>query len=202
MRNKPIPEGYKMFVFAKAGCVYETYPETPVHKLRAPLTVPNNPMQREQERRPLIYRQVLLNAAGKDTPSCTFSTARFALGTTFPPASSVDFPRASAAPSENPAVIVTSVQRVADRHKLVWKLIAILQQNDRPPRRMWKENKERVTWGTKINTCGEFTCLISGDQEPYQAPFEMAEASGKKTGCGCLQALDMLLRYLDEGVIL
>jgi hypothetical protein len=43
MRNKPISEGYKFFVLAERGYVYAIYPETPVHSLRAPLDVPNNP---------------------------------------------------------------------------------------------------------------------------------------------------------------
>jgi hypothetical protein len=43
MRNKPISEGYKLFALAERGYVYAIYPETPVHRLRAPLDVPNHP---------------------------------------------------------------------------------------------------------------------------------------------------------------
>jgi hypothetical protein len=37
MRHKPIPEGYKFFVLAEGGYVYNFYPETPVPKARLPL---------------------------------------------------------------------------------------------------------------------------------------------------------------------
>jgi hypothetical protein len=37
MRHKPIPEGYKFFILAEGGYVYNFYPETPVLKARLPL---------------------------------------------------------------------------------------------------------------------------------------------------------------------
>lgn len=43
MRNKPISEGYKVFVLAERGYVFDFYSEAPVPRLREPLNVPNNP---------------------------------------------------------------------------------------------------------------------------------------------------------------
>jgi hypothetical protein len=45
---------------------------------------------------------------------------------------------------------------------------------------VWKEKGERVTGDTKITICGELARLILGDEEPYQAVFQEATASGKK----------------------
>jgi hypothetical protein len=43
MSNKPIPEGYKLFVLAERGYVHAIYPDTPVRTSRAGLIVPNDP---------------------------------------------------------------------------------------------------------------------------------------------------------------
>jgi hypothetical protein len=45
MRHKPIPEGYKFFVLAEGGYVFNFYPETPVPKARLPLEP--RPFQRQ-----------------------------------------------------------------------------------------------------------------------------------------------------------
>jgi hypothetical protein len=63
MRNKLISEGYKIFVCAERGYVYVFYPETPVHRLRAPLKVPNNPGNRTHTSEVVIH---LLNTLPRD----------------------------------------------------------------------------------------------------------------------------------------
>jgi Ca2+-dependent lipid-binding protein len=70
-------------------------------------------------------------------------------------------PRASSpSPSpENTTTSYPSVQWVADQHKLVWKLIAALQQNDRLRRGVWKEKGERVTGDTKV-LCLSHLCQV------------------------------------------
>jgi hypothetical protein len=76
-----------------------------------------------------------------------------------------------------------------------------LQQNDRLRRGVWKEKGERVTGDTKITICGELARLILGDEEPYQAVFQEATASGKKKEAAVLKvyakAVKLKIRNLE-----
>jgi hypothetical protein len=82
--------------------------------------------------------------------------------------------------SQDPAVDYTSVQWVAEQHRLGWKLISALQQNERLRKGIWIGNGERTTGDKKIIVCGELARLVLADEAPYKEVYEKAAAAGKK----------------------
>jgi hypothetical protein len=120
-------------------------------------------------------------AKKKKTSSSDKKKARTPPPTSPSPSPSPSQPGSPQAPPQTPgSEPFPPVQWIQDRHRLGWKLVRALQQNDRLRRGVWKQPGEPAVPDTKINICTELARVILADDDAFRPVFEAAAAKGRK----------------------